>query len=663
MAICCRQSLWISALVGVFVTACGDGGTHAVADDVAAVDTLDSGAAGDASADAGADLPADISTTACPGGAGCPCQADGDCDDGDPCTTGQACPAGICTAGTATCDDSNACTDDACAADGTCSHAPHAGFCEDGDPCTIADLCADSTCTAGKARVCDDSNACTTDVCEPGIGCVYLATDATCVAESTCAFAAMCHLGQCVDGLAKPCDDGSPCTWDTCMPETGCTSFAVPLSGECTDTVHGGRCWAATAATLTWTDARIACHSWGGELAAVRSLPDNGFVRALATSACGDVSAWIGLSDHAQEGHWHWTDAIHGGFANWADGQPSKASGSATTGGEDFGVMAGDGTWSGVTQATTEPCFVCARPLAIGCDAPTGCKTGAHCQAGTCLPATATATCDDGNSCTADACTPGQGCAHAVLPDGSSCGVGTCTSGACVATSVSGQEAKSCAAILAASATTPTDGLYTIDPDGAGPVAAFATWCDMHGDGGGWTLAMKIDGSDTQFAYGGAAWVTAKAFGTGGLDGNGAVLASAWMLPVSAVRVGMREQNVWRWLTLPVQATSLQAIFSTGKTIGTSAGLPAWEALLADGSLQSHCQLEGFNVVTTSTSLRIGIQGNNEQDCATVDSWIGLGAASNVCGMTNKPVAGDMACYGADFGDRTTSISGAIFVR
>ncbi len=129
------------------------------------------------------------------------------------------------------CDDNDACTSDLCnAVAAACDHTA-AVSCDDGNPCT-ADSCdkataaCDHTLTAGTS--CSDGNACTVgDACgaDPG--------------------------GQpaCLPGLAPPnCDDGNPCTDDSCDVKTGCVALANAASASCYDgpggTVGVGTCLA-----------------------------------------------------------------------------------------------------------------------------------------------------------------------------------------------------------------------------------------------------------------------------------------------------------------------------------------------------------------------------------------------------------------------------------
>jgi hypothetical protein len=48
----------------------------------------------------------------------------------------------------------------------------------------------------------------------------------------------------------------------------------------------------------------------------------------------------------------------------------------------------------------------------------------------------------------------------------------------------------SCKALLSSSPASPS-GIYSVDPDGAGPLPALPVYCDMVFDGGGWTLIFS----------------------------------------------------------------------------------------------------------------------------------------------------------------------------
>jgi cysteine-rich repeat protein len=131
----------------------------------------------------------------------------------------------------ADCDDGNACTDDVC---------------DPGNPSANAGGCVYSTIG------CDDGNVCTDDSCDPGIGCINAPNTAPCSDGLFCTVGEHCSGGACVGATPRDCGDLNPCTLDSC-DEGGaqCVNDPAPLEGAscndglfCTDpdTCQGGLC-------------------------------------------------------------------------------------------------------------------------------------------------------------------------------------------------------------------------------------------------------------------------------------------------------------------------------------------------------------------------------------------------------------------------------------
>ena len=135
-----------------------------------------------------------------------------DCDDGDLCTIPDSCVGGACIAGQLKeCSDDNPCTDDGCLSDQGCVFTSNnENDCLDGDACNGAETCVDAVCAPGVAPVCEDEFDCTTDSCDPALGCQYLPDDAL-------------------------CDDGNQCTENLCLPATGCDFQSMENGAACDD--------------------------------------------------------------------------------------------------------------------------------------------------------------------------------------------------------------------------------------------------------------------------------------------------------------------------------------------------------------------------------------------------------------------------------------------
>jgi len=160
------------------------------------------------------------------------------CDDGNACTNGDACVNGTCTPGPAlACDDFNACTEDACDPKSGCTHTnrPDGTACDDGSKCTLTDQCASGKCTGSNPPDCNDGNPCTSDTCEPGIGCVNtpVQNGTLCNDLDACTQTDQCAAGKCVGSNPPDCNDNKPCTTDSCDKTKGCVHAPIaPCCGN-----------------------------------------------------------------------------------------------------------------------------------------------------------------------------------------------------------------------------------------------------------------------------------------------------------------------------------------------------------------------------------------------------------------------------------------------
>ena len=109
--------------------------------------------------------------------------------------------------------------------------------------------------------------------------------------------------------------------------------------------------------------------------------------------------------------------------------------------------------------------------------------------------------------------------------------------------------------------------------------------------------------------------------------------------------------------SIDVSADSLHALIADGKYRRTSLGRHEWKGLLKSGSLQVNCNMEGFNAhAVRHFKIRIGILSNEQDDCKSVNSYIGFGS-------NGYPSTGNRAYHRPDNGHRTTETFGYILVQ
>ncbi|MEZ4266521.1 MAG: hypothetical protein R3F39_09090 [Myxococcota bacterium] len=370
----------------------------------------------------------------------CICAIDDDCDPVGPanlCLPDRVCVEGAClpvpdTGVTCPAADHPQCGVTTCnPATGACTLNPinQGGNCPAG-ACAAKGACVDGVCVPVGQTNCSDDDPCTTDTCDPTLGCTHApASGAACNDGNACTSDDLCQSGLCA-GQPVACTDNNPCTTDGCAPATGCT-FTPASGAPCddgdlctqTDTCQSGTCVGANPKVCTAPDP---CHAAGLCVAGVCGAgaptdcndndpcttdacnPATGCTHTPASGApCDDASACT-TADTCQSG------TCVGTPINCADESPCTADGCAPA-----------------TGCTHQPVSD------LPCNDGNGCTTADTCLAGACVGTPLA--CDDGDPCTTDACTaPAGTCTHlpasgAPCDDGNGCTAGdTCASGTCV---------------------------------------------------------------------------------------------------------------------------------------------------------------------------------------------------------------------------------------
>jgi len=185
----------------------------------------------------------------------------------------------------AQCEDNNSCTSDALV-EGVCVHTPvpDGQFCiERWSLCTQNPFCQAGVCQTGPPNTCDDGNPCTSDSC--GTSCRHIPIfDAPCEDGNLCTVNDHCVNGFCTTGNFKFCFTENPCTGSQCDPADGAchesprsSDYGCDDSDACTVGDHcdgAGACLSGTG-TLACGDGNL-CTDDGCQSPEGCAYADNG---------------------------------------------------------------------------------------------------------------------------------------------------------------------------------------------------------------------------------------------------------------------------------------------------------------------------------------------------------------------------------------------------
>ncbi len=379
----------------------------------------------------------------------------GICNDNNPCTPTDRCSSGVCV-GSGTppqCDDGNVCTNDTCHPQLGCQSTNNTASCNDNNPCTANDRCSGGSCVGGFVIDCDDNNPCTADSCHPILGCRHSNVSGSCNDGSVCTVNDVCFGGICVGGQVVNCDDGNPCTTDTCDSISGCqhanNTDECNDGNACTlgDVCSAGQCVAGP--PMNCNDGNICTND--SCVGGVCQHPHN-------TVSCNDGNLCT-TNDRCNSGSCTGTPVTcpPGTSCDMRDGVCRQCINNTDC--NDNNVCTNDVCNGGVCQRTnnTNNCndgLACTTndrcSVGVCSGTPTVCQPGFLCDPadGLCKDCLANSDCNDGNSCTIDTCSSGA-CTYTnktgSCNDGNRCTLNdACSAGTCRGTPVNCPPGQSC---------------------------------------------------------------------------------------------------------------------------------------------------------------------------------------------------------------------------
>ena len=171
------------------------------------------------------------------------------------------------------------------------------------------------------------------------------------------------------------------------------------------------------------------------------------------------------------------------------------------------------------------------------------------------------------------------------------------------------------------------DGTYRLSYSTSG---TFDAYCDM--TNGGWTLVLKIHGSNDTFKYAAGYWTNTDVYNEAdvSLAKNEHKNLGFVYVPFSEIKLVMNtppSSTEDRSLIIPLSANNLKELMSAGYT-SSSLGMSAWRNLISTtSSIQDYLYKEGINSVDiySNTKVRIGVLATKDSFDEDSYSFIGVG--------------------------------------